>query len=101
VFTDDLFADLDAMAAEYGWERLGQPLTHLRRYGKAVTVDGDVLQVTVSAYANRTGTAIVRAARGVVGTPGRQLGVTLEAAFRGKRDQVMRWLRWAGEDRRS
>lgn len=101
MIADDLFAELDRTAAEYGWTRLGQPESHLRRYGKAAPTADDTLQVTVSVYANKPGTAIVKAARGAVGTRGRQKGVVLDTTYPGKRDQVILWLRWSDQDRRS
>jgi hypothetical protein len=100
VITDDLFAEFDALAQEYGWDALGQPRQHVRRYGKAVhDVAADVTrQVTVTAYSNATGTAIRRVSRTSVDTHGERTGRVLDGRARSKRDQVVSWLRWSHAD---
>lgn len=97
---DDLFAELDALATEYGWDALGQPQQYVRRYGKSVSdvAAGITRSVTVTAYANVSGTAIRRVRRTSVGTDGQRTERTLDGRARSKRDQVIYWLRWSYKD---
>lgn len=99
---DDLFRELDDVARDYGWTRPNPSEMRIRTYEKvAPSAEGVMLHVTISIYANRPGTAITRASRGITAEGKRPIGVSLDSTYPGKRDQVILWLRWAGEDRRS
>jgi hypothetical protein len=89
MMTEDLFAEFGEAAAEYGWRGIGQPLPLARRYGRQ---EGDS-QVTVSVFANASGTAIVGAVWASIMPSGKRQTIGLRSVDRDKRDRVLEWLR--------